>query len=120
MGEQCVNAKENNFIKFKIGNHNWEIRFVPSKFMPVEKSWGFTYFQRKTIDIDDSLDYENAELTIAHEITHAVLMAHGRGYQQRFNQEEVCEFVSWNFQEIYNLVKTIMEARYGTSDTDKH
>ena len=112
MSEKCFNDEENNFIKFKIGNHNWEIRFITNRLMP-EGAAGFTYFQRKTIDVDDSLDKENTELVVIHELTHAFLMTHGRGYQLKFSQEEVCEFVAWNIKDIYYLVNYIMAKRYG-------
>ena len=100
------------FIKVKLNNHKWDIRFVPKELMPVNDAWGFTYFARKTVDIRNDLDKENTELTICHEIVHALLMSHGRGFQTKFTQEDVCEFVSWNIKEVMEVTAKIMKERY--------
>ena len=44
-----------------------------------------------------------------HELTHAILNTQGRHYQKRFELEELCEFVAWNFDEIERCVNEFVE-----------
>lgn len=107
-----------NFIKVRIGLYPFEIRFLDHEQM--EKSHGehcvgYCWFKQRTIDIIDDMDEISTELTIRHEVTHAILYTQGRVNQKKFDLEELCEFIAWKLPEINEVVEMIMKNRYAHS-----
>lgn len=103
-------------IKVKILGHNWRIRFVPKKVLDEElglNAWGFTFSERKCIDICDMFEVEDVERIITHELTHAFICSQGRTYQKKFTQEEVAEFIAWTLEEIKKVKDQIIKERFG-------
>ena len=54
---------------------------------------------------------QELELSLTHELTHALLAESGRIYKHQFNTEELCEFVAWNLEEIKRLKDKILKER---------
>lgn len=100
-----------NIIKVRIGLYPWTVRFI-DKYMMQDKTLGCTWFKQRSIDILDDMDKITTELTIRHEIVHAILYTQGRADQKKFGLEEICEFIAWKLPEINDIVETIMRQRY--------
>ena len=76
---------------------------------------GCCKWKERAIKIVDDLDEINTEITIRHEVTHAILYTQGRAFQENFTQEDVCEFIAWKLPEINDVVERIMNSRYAHS-----
>lgn len=104
-----------NFIKVRIGLYPFEIRFLDREQMERshgERCVGYCWFKQRAIDIIDDMDKISTELTIRHEIVHAILYTQGRVQQKKFDLEEVCELIAWKLPEINDVVERVMEQRY--------
>lgn len=97
-----------DIVKIKIGSHIWSIRFVP-KYLLNENAFATCYPSNLTIDIGKDYDKSLLELSLTHELTHALLAESGRIYEHQFNTEELCEFVAWNIEEIKRLKDKILK-----------
>ena len=85
-------------FKVRIGNYTWTVKFVDIQELP--RSEGQTRVNTFEILIRNSLNEETKRLTFIHEVVHALLNTQGRFYQNKFTQEEICEFIAWRFNEI--------------------
>ena len=99
-----------NVIKIKIYGTDFSVRFLPENLME-KYNRGTTWYDKRAIDILETLDEKSTELTIKHELTHAFLLMQGRRYQKKFDLEDVCEFVSYTCEEITKLTNYIMKKR---------
>ena len=97
-------------IKFKLGNHNWRVRFLPTHLMR-ENENGTCWTGKRCIDIDESMDDKETKLVLTHEIVHALMATQGRVYEEGLCNESVCEFIAWNIDEIVSVRNKIMERR---------
>ena len=96
-------------IKVSINNHTWSVRRLSLEDMNWAKCqmYGYTWTQHKAIDILDTLEEKDLPLVIRHEVCHALLDTQGRRYQQKFDVEELCEFIAWNMDEITRITDEI-------------
>ena len=85
-------------FKVRICNYTWTVKFVDIQELP--RSEGQTRVNTFEILIRNSLNEETKRLTFIHEVVHALLNTQGRFYQNKFTQEEICEFIAWRFNEI--------------------
>lgn len=92
-------------IKVRIGLYPFVIKFLNKEDMG--ECDGRTYHNDRIIKIRNDLDEIATELTLRHEITHAILGTQGRVYQTKFNLEEVCEFIAYKVPEINQIVDII-------------
>ena len=87
----------------KIGNHDWNVSL--EKRALIGGNDGQTNPDELTIKIAD--DFKNEEvitITFIHELIHAIFDEQGRNYQNEITQEDLCEFIAWNFEEIQRCV----------------
>ena len=91
-------------FKVRIGNYTWTVKFVDIQELP--RSEGQTRVNTFEILIRNSLSENTRRLTFIHEVVHALLNTQGRFYQNKFTQEEICEFVAWRFNEIQDIIET--------------
>lgn len=96
-------------IPFKIHNRKWEARFINTEQMR-KGDIGTCWSYKLTIDIDNSLGYEEAKIILAHELTHAFLSSCGCTHQDKLNQENICDFVGWNIDEMIAVRDKILKA----------
>ena len=102
-------------IKVNILGHTWKIRFLPYDTLNKEVGFnalGYTFTDRKCIDVCDHYEPADTERIIAHELAHAFICGQGRTFQKKFTQEEVAEFVAWSIDEMMKVKEQIMKARY--------
>lgn len=90
-------------FKVRIGNYTWTVKFVDVQELP--RSEGQTRVNTFEILIRNSLDEPTRRLTFIHEVVHALLNTQGRFYQNKFTQEEICEFIAWRFNEIQDIIE---------------
>ena len=86
-------------VPIKIHNRKWEVRFIDPSDMR-ESDVGTCWSLKRVIDIDGSLDCEEAKIILTHELAHAFLTSCGDLHQESYNEEKVCDFVAWNIDEI--------------------
>ena len=103
--------KDKTIIKVKIGSRIWEIRFLDQEYMR-PKEWGTCWSLKRVIDIDSSLDYEEAKIILGHELVHAYITSFGKLHKRTFSEEEVCDFVTWNIDEIMSVRDKILKERF--------
>ena len=96
-------------VPIKIHNHKWEVRFIDPSQMR-EGDIGTCWSYKRTIDIDNSLDYEGAKTILVHELTHAFLSSCGDIHQEQYNEEKVCDFVAWNVDELITVRDKVLKA----------
>lgn len=94
-------------VKVNIGGHHWSVRLMKPEDMG--NNWGGTWCVHRAIDLNDTLAKEEMVCVIKHEVCHAVLFSQGRRVQNKFNVEEICDFVAWNGDEIERITKEIMK-----------
>ena len=99
-----------HFIKIKIGKRNWEVRFVPKD--TLDNSYGTCWSLKRTIDIEDNLDYEETKIILGHELTHAFLTQFGQGYNNAIDREYIAEFIGWNIDEIMSIRNQVLKERF--------
>lgn len=95
------------FCKVKINNHTWSVRRLKAEDM--DNNWGGTWCVHRAIDLNETLTKDELPFVIRHEICHALLFSQGRRVQNKFNAEELCDFVAWNNEEITRITNEIME-----------
>lgn len=100
-----------DIIKVKIGSRVWSIRFLPENLMR-ENEYGTCWSLKRAIDIDASLDYEEAKIILGHELSHAYLASYGKLHNKTFDEEELCDFITWNIDEIIKVRDKIMKERF--------
>ena len=105
-------SKPQDNFNIKIGGYNWRINFMSNGTLPYDNALGFTYSNKQEINITNALDMANTEIVIMHEVVHALLITQGRDFDNNFSQEDLCNFIAWNFKEIQRITKEIMEKRY--------
>ena len=86
-------------IPIKINNRKWEVRFIDPSDMR-DGDIGTCWSYKRSIDIDNTLEREEARIILAHELAHAFLASGGDIHQDQYNEEKVCDFVAWNIDEI--------------------
>ena len=94
-------------IKVKIFGHTWSVRRIKDEDMKgtVGKTWSFHF----AIDLNEELTESELPLVVKHEVCHAVLDTQGRGFHKKFSNEDLCEFVAWNGDEITRITNEIMK-----------
>lgn len=98
-------------INVNINDIPWKVRFLPSEQMR-DGDNGTCYSLKRTIDIDDSLDYSEACIIITHELMHALMATQGRCFEEEINNESVCEIVAWNLDKLVCLRDSILSTKY--------
>lgn len=98
-------------IKVKIGNHLWSIRFLDREQMRPGED-GTCWSCKKCIDIDSASGRNETSIILTHELVHALLATQGRCYQKKFSHEEMCEFVTWNIDEIIKIRDKVLKEVY--------
>ena len=91
-----------------INNHDWTVAY-DDPVVPVlpHNVLGRTCFDTLQIIMKRDLSEQALRLSLLHELAHAFLFSQGRVYQERFTQEDLCEFVAWNGPEIVGVAETI-------------
>ena len=107
----------NSIFKVKIGNHKWSIRFLPPDLMR-ENEYGTCWSLKRAIDIDASLDKEEARIILGHELSHAFLTVAGKLHNKEFDEEEVCDFITWNIDQIMSIRDYVLKERFGNGKTN--
>jgi len=97
-------------VKIKIVTRIWSVRFIPQEMMR-DSEWGTCWSLKRVIDIDNSLNEEEAKIILGHELTHAFLTSFGKLHERNFIEEEICDFVTWNADEIVRLRDYVMKER---------
>lgn len=88
-----------------IGGYPFTVKFVPSS--EIENCDGRTKHNDREILVRNDLDEISTTLVLRHEIVHALLGTQGRVYQNKFNVEEVCEFIAYRLSEIIDIEKQV-------------
>ena len=83
-------------MKFTLGGYEWELEFVDKDNKELDGAWGICLNGKMKILIRNDLDPQIIKECIIHELCHALLLVQGRGGPQKFNLEDVCEFVGFN------------------------
>lgn len=83
----------------------FEIKFVSRE--ENKGNDGRTWHNQQIITISNDMNYTGTLLCIVHELVHAILGISGRVYQDKFNVEELCEFVAYKYPLIHKLVEEI-------------
>jgi len=96
-------------IKVNIYGYEWAIEFVNKDSKALQGSDGMTYLNLLTIVVRKDIHREMMKSVLRHEITHAILCVQGRWYQNKFDKEELCEFVAFQTPFINNLVEEILK-----------
>ena len=99
-------------FSFKLNGWDWEVRLIPKELLTKELGFearGFTFIDKFTIDIVAGLSKKETMLIFTHELSHAILSTQGRAFHQKFNQEDVCNFVAWSFPTILQLLDTFSQ-----------
>ena len=107
--KKVENEQDNKGHFVNINGHFWDIKFVNSgdEYLKSERlGWTDTY--NRVIRIDKSLDNESSRIVLIHELTHAFLDSQGRGRQDNFTQEELADFIGWNFDEITSILLEVL------------
>ena len=94
-------------MKITIGSYKWEIRLVSRK--EIKGNDGQTRYNEFTILIADDLTPAAKEISLRHEIIHALLGTQGRAMQRKFDVEELCEFIAWKLPEINDIMLCLRE-----------
>lgn len=94
-------------MRMKIGNRDWNVLVVNRD--EIDGCDGRTIPNDLTIKIANDLRAETTITTFIHEVVHATLDSQGRCYQKKFDLEDMCEFIAWQFFEIERLAKEFVE-----------
>lgn len=97
-------------IKVKIGGHLWSVRFMEPHLMRPDEN-GTCWTNKCCIDIDCTMDEKETKLILTHEIVHALLGTQGRAFQKEYDEESICEIITWNIDEIIAIRNKVLEAR---------
>lgn len=89
-------------MKTRIGLYEWEIRLSPRK--EIQGNDGQTRYNEFVILIADDLTPSAKEISLRHEVIHALLGTQGRAFQRKFDVEELCEFIAWKLPEINDIM----------------
>lgn len=89
-----------------INGFQWVILFVDKEH--IKGFDGQTLHNERNIKIRNDLDYIATEITLKHELTHALLGTQGRCYQTKFSVEELCEFVAYCGKTIQTLCDQVL------------
>lgn len=88
--------------KIKVGEYEFSVEFVkPNEIQGFD---GQTLANDFKIVVRNDMSEEATRLTFIHEIVHTILLTQGRHYQVEFNVEDMCEFISYQLNEINRLV----------------
>ena len=98
-------------IKVKISSRIWSVRFLKPEQMR-ESEYGTCWTLKRAIDIDGTLDYEETKIILGHELVHAYLAAFGKLHNKNFDEEEVCDFITWNIDDIISVRDKILKERF--------
>lgn len=93
--------------KIRINGYPYKVCFVDPCTLP-KYCLGRTDFNERKIEISTDQDKVETKISVTHELVHAILGAHGRAYQKKFDLEEMCEFVGYNLDQINKLLKEIL------------
>jgi len=104
-------VKKKYIFYANIGNRKWSIRFMPKELMQ-EDNYGTCWTLKRAIDIQNCLDRGEAEIVLAHELTHAFLAVAGKLHVEDFSEENVCDFVAWNIDNIIQIRDEIISKRF--------
>lgn len=89
-------------MKTRIGLYEWEVRLATRE--ETHGNDGQTRCNEFVILIADDLNPTTREIILRHEVVHAILDTQGRVFQNKFNLEEVCEFIAWKLPEINDVM----------------
>ena len=98
---------QNQSYEVRIGLYPFTIKFVEPQ--EIEGCDGRTLHNDRIIKIRNDLDKVATELTLRHEIVHALLGTQGRVYQKKFDLEEVCEFIAYRLPEINSIMEVVSD-----------
>ena len=102
-------------MKIDIYGHTFTISLDDSNRLQ-DGVFGCTHSDKAEIVIRRGLAMEIADVTITHELVHALLMVQGRWGQKKFTDEEICEFVAWNGTEIQSLRNKILSGLFDSPE----
>ena len=97
-------------MKVVINNLEWDVSFVEKH--EIDECFGRTKFSDLEIKIATSFHRDVIRTTITHEVVHAFIESMGivppsSDSQMLFSEEQVCDFVGMNLDEIAKTSKTI-------------
>ena len=107
-----MNDKKKFIFKVKIGNRDWSIRFLKPEMMR-ENEYGTCWCLKRAIDIDNSLDIEETKIILTHELSHAFLAVAGKLHVHDYDEENVCDFIAWNIDNIISIRDRVIKERFG-------
>ena len=91
----------------RIGLYEWKVLIVDRK--EIDGNDGRTIPNSLEIKIASDLKGITREITFIHELVHALLGTQGRCYQKKFDLEDMCEFIAWNYEEIERCVNEFVK-----------
>ena len=94
-------------MKFSLYGYEWEIDFVDKDDKELDGAWGICLNYKMKILIRKDLNEQLIKECIIHELTHAVLLIQGRGGPQKFDLEDLCEFIGFCGENIINIANMI-------------
>ena len=102
---------KNNYKNFHVNiyGRRWDIEFVDPK--EIEGYNALCYHSLFLIKIRNDFPKRTARLRYTHEIVHAILGSQGRMFQKRYSEEDVCEFISYNIEQIQGLLEAFDNAQ---------
>ena len=95
-------------MKVEINNLIWEIEEVETRdvnLLEGENScYGTCHYYKNVIYLDKSLTEFHKKRVLAHELTHAYIFSYLLTKQEKYSEEEMCEFVALYGNDIWNQV----------------
>lgn len=95
----------------EIMQHEWKVKLKAKKIMDKEEkgTLGCTQFPSREIWILDSLQSDELEQVVTHEIVHSLLYEFSCSNLRNYNDEFVCDFISNNMNMIRKLADKIID-----------
>lgn len=107
--------KEINMYRF-IGNATYKIFFINNDlderlYLKEDESYhfGITDFKKEEIYINNNLSNNKKKQTLIHEITHAYINEYGFKSTDYFNEEQLCEFMAMQGDNILLTSTSVLE-----------
>ena len=98
-------------MKVKVYDYDYWVHITDDNpnFLNNKTECGYTDYLMMEIYIRKSMSKQTIFETIIHELTHAYLNCQGRNTQNRFDVEELCEFVGFCAPKIVEQARQVME-----------
>ena len=102
-----------NSFDLRIGNYTWRVDFLDKKDDLIIGCDGKTFYNDFRIVVRNDLNDTATQIVIRHEVVHALMCTQGRWYQKNFNIEDICEFISFRFEELKQIDELIYQNLIG-------